>query len=92
MQILIWNTLPLFNWSIRKIYRKWAIYVKLVHCQRRDTIALCCTPHNQTGLRKEIGLVDNIFVFNYLTSRNLGRKREKLIAVFVYIKIAFPLG
>jgi len=44
---------------------------------------------SQTGFRKGMGTIDNIFILNYLINRQIGRKREKLIAVFVDLKAAF---
>lgn len=31
-------------------------------------------PQNQTGFRKRMGTIDNIYVLNYLISRQLGKK------------------
>ena len=47
-----------------------------------------CIPHNQTGFRKGLGTIDNIYTLNYLVNRNLGRKKGKLIALFVDFKAA----
>ena len=44
--------------------------------------------HNQTGFRKGMGTIDNIYILNYLVNRNLGRKKGKLIALFVDFKAA----
>jgi len=46
-------------------------------------------PPSQTGFRKGMGTMDNIFVLNYLINRQIGKKRGKLIAVFVDLKAAF---
>ena len=46
-------------------------------------------PHNQTGFRKGMGTVENIYVLNYLVNRNLSQKKGKLIALFVDFKAAF---
>ena len=46
-------------------------------------------PHNQTGFRKGMGTIDNICTLNYQVNRNLGRKKGKLIALFVDFKAAF---
>lgn len=36
-----------------------------------------------------MGTIDNIYVFNYLVNRQLGRKKGKLVAFFVDLKAAF---
>jgi len=35
-------------------------------------------PQNQTGFRKGMGTIDNIYVLNYLVNRLLGIKKEDL--------------
>jgi len=44
---------------------------------------------SQTGFRKGMGTMDNIFVLNYLINRQIGKKEGKLIAVFVDMRTAF---
>jgi len=44
---------------------------------------------SQTGFRKGMGTIDNIFTLNYFINRQIGRKGAKLIAVFVDLKAAF---
>jgi len=46
-------------------------------------------PQNQTSFRREMGTIDNIYAINYLINKQLGRKREKLVALFVDLKAAF---
>lgn len=46
-------------------------------------------PANQTGFRKRMGTIDNIYVLNYLVNTGLGRKKGKVIAMFVDLKAAF---
>jgi len=46
-------------------------------------------PPSQTGFRKGMGTIDNIFILNYLINRQIWRKGGKLIAVFVDLKVAF---
>jgi len=46
-------------------------------------------PQNQTGFRKGMGMVDNIYVLNYLVGRQLSRKKGGLVACFVDLKAAF---
>jgi len=48
-------------------------------------------PQNQTGFRKGLGAIDNIYVLNYLVNRQVGRKKGGLIAMFVDFKAAFDL-
>lgn len=44
-------------------------------------------PHNQTGFRK--GIIDNIYVLNYLINKRVEKKKGKLVALFVDFKAAF---
>ncbi|KAL6433514.1 hypothetical protein ACFW04_006544 [Cataglyphis niger] len=46
-------------------------------------------PQNQTGFRKGLGTMDNIFILNYLVNRQLSKKKGKLIAFFIDLKAAF---
>lgn len=46
-------------------------------------------PHNQTGFRKGMGVIDNIYVLNYLVNRQMEKKEGKLVAMFVDLKAAF---
>ncbi|XP_076291061.1 uncharacterized protein LOC143214209 [Lasioglossum baleicum] len=46
-------------------------------------------PESQTGFRKGIGCVDNIYVLNYLINRQVKRKSKKMIIFFVDLKAAF---
>lgn len=46
-------------------------------------------PDNQTGFRKGLGVMDNIYVINYLINRQVERKKGKLIAMFVDLEAAF---
>ncbi|XP_020298973.1 uncharacterized protein LOC109863175 [Pseudomyrmex gracilis] len=48
-------------------------------------------PHNQTGFRKEMGTIDNIYTINYLINRRIAKKGGKLVALFVDLKAAFDL-
>jgi len=42
-----------------------------------------------TRFRKGMGTIDNIFILNYFINRQIGKKRGKLIAVFVDLRAAF---
>ncbi|KAL6421679.1 hypothetical protein ACFW04_014492 [Cataglyphis niger] len=44
---------------------------------------------NQTGFRKGLGTMDNIFILNYLMNRQLSKKKGKLVAFFIDLKAAF---
>ena len=46
-------------------------------------------PPNQTGFRKGMGVVDNIYVLNYLINRQLAKKGGRMVAMFVDLKAAF---
>ncbi|XP_024886911.1 golgin subfamily A member 6-like protein 1, partial [Temnothorax curvispinosus] len=46
-------------------------------------------PPNQTGFRKGMRTVDNIYVLNYLINRQIRRKGGKVVALFVDLKAAF---
>lgn len=45
-------------------------------------------PPNQTGFRKGLGTVDNIYVLNYIVNRQIEKKGGKLVALFVDLKAA----
>lgn len=45
-------------------------------------------PQNETGFRKGIGIIDNIYVINYLVNKQL-EKGKKAVALFVDVKAAF---
>lgn len=44
---------------------------------------------NQTGFRKGMETLDNIYVLNYIGNRQLDRRKGKLVALFVDLKAAF---
>lgn len=47
-------------------------------------------PPNQTGFRKGVAIIDNIYVLNYLINKQVKRKR-KLILMFLDLRAAFDL-
>lgn len=53
-------------------YKVYAI--TLAERLRRDVKEKGIIPQNQTGFKKGIGTIDNIYVLNYLINRQLGRK------------------
>lgn len=56
---------------------------------KRDLEEKGTMPHNQTGFRKGMGVIDNIYVLNYLVNRQVEKKGGKLVAMFVNLKAAF---
>jgi len=46
-------------------------------------------PQNQTGFRKGMGTMDNIYVLNYLVNRQICKERGKMVAFFVDLRAAF---
>lgn len=46
-------------------------------------------PQNQTDFRKRMGVIDNIYVLNFLVNRQLKRKSGMVMATFVDLKAAF---
>ncbi|CAK9810685.1 Transposon TX1 uncharacterized 149 kDa protein [Anthophora plagiata] len=46
-------------------------------------------PPNQTGFRKGVGTIGNIYVLNYLINRQVARKGGKMLVLFVDLKAAF---
>lgn len=46
-------------------------------------------PRNQMGFRKGMGIMDNIYVINYLSNKQLGRKGGGMVAFFADLKAAF---
>jgi len=46
-------------------------------------------PSNQTGFRKGMGTIDQIYTLNYLVNRQLGKEKGSLVALFIDLKAAF---
>ncbi|XP_068994227.1 trichohyalin-like [Neodiprion pinetum] len=46
-------------------------------------------PQNQTGFRKGMSTIDNIYVLIYLINRQVGKDKGKMVAFFVDLKAAF---
>lgn len=38
-----------------------------------------------------MGTMDNVYILNYLVNRQVGKKGEKLVALFIDLKAAFDL-
>ncbi|XP_071579341.1 uncharacterized protein [Temnothorax nylanderi] len=56
---------------------------------REETEEKGIVPQNQTGFRRGMGTINNIYVLNYLVNRRLEKKGGKLIVCFVDLKAAF---
>ena len=46
-------------------------------------------PPSQTGFRRGLGCMDNIYVLNYLMNRQVGRKVKRMVVLFMDLKAAF---
>jgi len=46
-------------------------------------------PSNQTGFRKGMGTIDQIYTLNYIVNRQLGKEKGGLVALFIDLKAAF---
>jgi len=69
--------------TMYKIYVMMLTHRLRIECEEKKVI-----PQNQTGFRKGIGTMDNIYVINYLINRQL-KKKKKTVALFVDLKTAF---
>jgi len=56
---------------------------------REDIEGKGMIPPNQTGFRRGMGTMDNVYVLNYIINRQIGKKGGKMVAVFVDLKAAF---
>lgn len=48
-------------------------------------------PENQTGFRKGMGTMDNIYVINYMVNKYLEKKGGKVVTLFIDLKAAFDI-
>ncbi|XP_043478498.1 uncharacterized protein LOC122508895 [Leptopilina heterotoma] len=63
------------------------VYAEVIRRRLEEKVEeLGCIPHNQTGFRREMGTMDNIFVLNYLVNRNLGRVNGKMVTTFGWVE------
>lgn len=46
-------------------------------------------PGNQTGFRRKMGTMDQIYALNYLVNRQIGREKGKMTILFINLKAAF---
>ncbi|XP_067208444.1 golgin subfamily A member 6-like protein 25 [Linepithema humile] len=70
--------------SCYKIYA-----ITLAERLRREVEEKEIVPENQTGFRKGMGTLDNIYIMNYLINRQLEKKKGKMTALFIDLKAAF---
>lgn len=68
------------------VYKMYA--VALAERLREEIKGKGLIPHNQTGFRKGMGTIDNIYTINFLITRQIGKKGGKLIAMFLDLKAA----
>ncbi|XP_024890196.1 golgin subfamily A member 6-like protein 22 [Temnothorax curvispinosus] len=72
--------------------RRLLVYTAILAEKLREEIeGKRIVPQNQTGFRRGMGTIDNIFVLNYLVNRRLEKKGGKLIACFVDLKASLDL-
>lgn len=65
------------------------MYMRVLAERIKEEVERKGLSRNQTGFRKELGAIDNIYVINYLVHRQLVKKGESLVALFVDLKAAF---
>lgn len=70
--------------SMYKIYT--AILAERV---RKEVEAKNIIPDNQTGFRKGMGTIDQIYALNYLINRQLVKEKGKMTVLFIDLKAAF---
>ena len=46
-------------------------------------------PPSQTGFRRGVGCMDNVYVLNYLVNRQVTRKGRRMVVLFMDMKAAF---
>lgn len=61
----------------------------LVERIRKEVKEKGIVPKNQTGFRKGMETMDNIYVLNYMINRQLKRRIGRMTAMFVDLKAAF---
>lgn len=48
-------------------------------------------PHYQTNFRRRVGTMNNVYVLNYMMGKQLERRKQKLVVLFVNLKAAFDM-
>ncbi|KMQ90728.1 axoneme-associated protein [Lasius niger] len=61
----------------------------LVERLREEVEGKGLLPPSQTGFRKGLGTIDNVYVLNYLINRQVNRKKGKMAILFIDLKAAF---
>lgn len=46
-------------------------------------------PHNQAGFREGMSTMDNVYILSYLIHRQIGKKKGRLVTMFIDLKAAF---
>lgn len=69
--------------TVYKVYK--GILEKRV---RKDVEKMGLLPESQAGFRRVRKTIDNIYVLNYLISREIAKKKGKMIVLYVYFKAA----
>lgn len=80
------------NFTIKEIaiFRDGRIHaVVLAEKLREEMEKKGVLPPNQTGFRREVGTIDNIYVLNYIINKQLERRGGRLAVLFVNLKEAF---
>lgn len=70
--------------SLHKIYM-----TILAERLREDVESKGLITGNQTGFRKEMGMMDQIYTLNYLVNRQLGKEKGGMTVLFVDLKAVF---
>lgn len=74
-----------------KIYT-YKIYISILAERVREEVERkAILPSNQTGFRKRMGTINNIYILTYLINRQVERKKEGIIIMFVNFKAEFNL-
>lgn len=66
-----------------------SIYVTIVSEVKKKVKEKEITTSNQTGLRKSIGVINNIDVLNYIINRRIESRKGSMTETIVNLKAAF---
>lgn len=69
------------------LYKVYAIV--LAERLRKEAEKKGIIPQNQTGFRKGMGTIDNVYVLNYLVNRQIAKRKGKMVVMFIDLKAAF---
>lgn len=56
---------------------------------REDVERKKIVPQNQTGFRRGMEMIDNIYVLNYLVNRQIAKKGKEMLGFFIDLRAAF---